>query len=51
MKCVWGKAGMGVCALFLILDGSCMAREKVRVFHAGSLSVPFAEMEKAFESV
>ncbi len=26
------------------------AREKVIVFHAGSLSVPFAQMEKAFEA-
>lgn len=27
-----------------------MAKEKVVVFHAGSLSVPFAQMEKAFEA-
>ena len=27
-----------------------MTKEKVIVFHAGSLSVPFAQMEKAFES-
>ena len=27
-----------------------IAKEKVVVFHAGSLSVPFAQMEKAFES-
>lgn len=29
---------------------TAFAREKVIVFHAGSLSVPFAEIEKAFET-
>ena len=30
------------------LATTAFAKEKVIVFHAGSLSVPFAEMEKAF---
>ncbi len=34
----------------LMLTTISMAREKVVVFHAGSLSVPFAQMEKAFET-
>jgi len=33
-----------------LLAVSAVAKEKVVVFHAGSLSVPFAEMEKAFEA-
>ncbi len=35
--------------VFVILVVGLFAKEKVIVFHAGSLSVPFAEMEKAFE--
>jgi molybdate/tungstate transport system substrate-binding protein len=35
--------------LLLALSTTCYAKEKVIVFHAGSLSVPFAEIEKAFE--
>jgi len=39
--------------LFLLLASAvattCYGQEKVIVFHAGSLSVPFAEIEKAFE--
>ena len=33
----------------LALATTCYAKEKVIVFHAGSLSVPFADIEKAFE--
>jgi len=33
----------------LALATTCYGKEKVIVFHAGSLSVPFAEIEKAFE--
>ncbi len=29
---------------------SAMAKEKIIVFHAGSLSVPFSQIEKAFET-
>ena len=35
--------------LMLALATTAFAQEKVIVFHAGSLSVPFAEIEKAFE--
>ena len=35
--------------LVLALATTCYAKEKVIVFHAGSLSVPFADIEKAFE--
>ncbi|WP_421716680.1 tungstate ABC transporter substrate-binding protein WtpA [Arcobacter arenosus] len=39
--------GLGLCA---VLASSMMAKDSVIVFHAGSLSVPFAEIEKAFEA-
>ena len=36
---------------FVLLFGSLLtAKEDITVFHAGSLAVPFSEMEKAFES-
>ncbi len=35
--------------LLLTLATTCYAKEKIVVFHAGSLSVPFAEIEQAFE--
>ncbi len=34
----------------MIFGASVHAKEKVVVFHAGSLSVPFSDMEKAFEA-
>ncbi len=36
--------------LAVMLASISQAREKIIVFHAGSLSVPFAQMEKAFEA-
>lgn len=36
--------------LSALLASSLLAKEKVTVFHAGSLAVPFAEVEKAFEA-
>lgn len=39
-----------VAALFLAAPGLCLAKDQVIIFHAGSLSVPFAKMEKIFES-
>ena len=36
--------------LFL-LTGQAQAKDKVIIFHAGSLTVPFAEMEKSFEAM
>ena len=36
--------------MMLALATTAFAQEKVVVFHAGSLSVPFAEIEKAFEA-
>lgn len=35
--------------LILVLGTLLMAKEDIVVFHAGSLAVPFAEMEKTFE--
>lgn len=35
--------------LLAAMATTCYAQEKIVVFHAGSLSVPFAEIEKAFE--
>ncbi len=37
--------------VLMILVVGLFAREKIVVFHAGSLSVPFAEMEKVFEKM
>jgi molybdate/tungstate transport system substrate-binding protein len=37
-------------AFILSAPAFCLAKEKVIIFHAGSLSVPFAKMEKIFES-
>ena len=37
--------------VLMILVVGLFAREKVVVFHAGSLSVPFSEMEKVFEKM
>lgn len=34
----------------ILMAAPAFAKEKVVIFHAGSLSVPFAEMEKAFEA-
>lgn len=36
--------------LSALLASSLMAKEKIVVFHAGSLAVPFADIEKAFEA-
>ncbi len=36
--------------LSVVLASSLMAKNKVIVFHAGSLSVPFAQIEKEFEA-
>lgn len=36
--------------MMFVMATTAFAREKVIVFHAGSLSVPFAEIEKAFET-
>ncbi len=37
--------------ILMVLAGVLFAKEKIVVFHAGSLSVPFAEMEKVFEKM
>ena len=36
--------------LSVLLASSILAKEKITVFHAGSLAVPFADVEKAFEA-
>ncbi len=40
----------GTLALLLIAPGTGFAKENVIIFHAGSLTVPFAEIEKNFEA-
>ncbi|GBC59654.1 molybdate ABC transporter substrate-binding prot ein [Desulfonema ishimotonii] len=37
--------------LSMVFAGPCAARETVTVFHAGSLTVPFAQIEKDFEAL
>ncbi len=37
-------------AFFVLIFSTVAAKEKIVVFHAGSLSVPFAQIEKAFET-
>ncbi len=39
-----------ILAVLSLIATFTLAKEKVVVFHAGSLSVPFSEMEKAFEA-
>ncbi len=39
-----------VTVFVLFFAGTATAREKVVIFHAGSLTVPFAKMEKVFEA-
>jgi len=38
-------------ALVFGITGECLSGQQVVIFHAGSLTVPFAEMEKRFESL
>jgi len=38
-----------ICLVFCVA-ATAAAREKVIIFHAGSLSVPFAKIEKTFEA-
>lgn len=41
---------IGLILAILALATTSFAKEKIIIFHAGSLSVPFAEMEKVFEA-
>jgi molybdate/tungstate transport system substrate-binding protein len=41
--------GIVVLQLFLLVNTMAAEKEKVIIYHAGSLSVPFAEMEQQFE--
>ncbi|WP_321778578.1 tungstate ABC transporter substrate-binding protein WtpA [Sulfurimonas sp.] len=43
------KKNILIIGLSVILTSSLMAKEKIVVFHAGSLAVPFAQIEKEFE--
>lgn len=38
------------CLLVLSIPGAAVAKDKITIFHAGSLTVPFAKMEKEFEA-
>ncbi len=38
-----------VILLIIFINGAVFAKEKIIIFHAGSLSVPFGEIEKEFE--
>ena len=40
---------MKIFTFVLLLLGSLLAKEKIIIFHAGSLSVPFSQIEKEFE--
>ena len=44
---------LGLLAAFLVmaLAGAVQAKQEVIIFHAGSLTVPFAEVEKRFEAL
>lgn len=44
---------VGLLALALVLSGICTAsaKQKIIIFHAGSLTVPLAEVEKRFEAL
>ena len=43
-------AGILVLQLFMMANAMAADKEKVVIYHAGSLSVPFAEMEQKFEA-
>lgn len=43
-------AGILVLQLFMLPNAMAAEKEKVIIYHAGSLSVPFAEMEQNFEN-
>jgi len=43
-------AGILVLQLFMLANAMAADKEKVVIYHAGSLSVPFAEMEQKFEA-
>lgn len=46
----WGL-GLLAALLLMALAAAAQAKEEVIVFHAGSLTVPFAEVEKRFEAL
>ncbi len=48
---IWAwRTGVLATALVMALSAAAQAKEEVIVFHAGSLTVPFAEVEKRFEA-
>lgn len=49
MKNQW-LTSLGIVALCLVLAVPALAKDPIIIFHAGSLTVPFAEMEKRFEA-
>ena len=46
--CSWLGVALAIC--LLALPAAALAKEKVIIFHAGSLTVPFQAMEKEFEA-
>ena len=45
------RIGFLVAAMIMVVATGAMAKQEVIVFHAGSLTVPFAEVEKRFEAL
>lgn len=45
------RLGLLAALLVLALAAAAQAKEEVIIFHAGSLTVPFAEVEKRFEAL
>ena len=50
MKRFQWRLSILITLLLLAVAGTAAAKEKIIIFHAGSLSVPFAKMEKVFEA-
>ena len=49
MRCLKNGYGRSAIVMLLLWAAGAFGRDKIIVFHAGSLAVPFAAMEKAFE--
>jgi molybdate/tungstate transport system substrate-binding protein len=49
-KVFWGRIAFVVVLIVLLATAGAVAQEAVIVFHAGSLTVPFAKVEKDFEA-
>jgi molybdate/tungstate transport system substrate-binding protein len=50
-QCRWGRILLAAVLMVFLAAATTMAKEAVIVFHAGSLTVPLAQIEKDFEAL